>query len=603
MFFLYYKNTVVLQSLVYRLILPHFLYLMLRAIDAAGCSGCSPDPSREAYAFVFSGGDSPELGGLRAAAASIRLFDAHRDIVVATLEGALNARSQGLMAGLARAFGPWRTVSQPRLAAWDLLANQGCRGTMIKLSKRMDELDDLIGQADANSRARAAMWANITSMQAALAKANISKCVSKQLRGRADAARLCSNELVTRHRFTEEAAVGLRGRAEALQQRRSPSRHSFEAYERPLREIQMFGKFRVWSLWRLNYTRVLYMDTDVLVTHSLEPLWQTQLAPHEVIAATPTLERLSTLETEPSCAEWLATKKRAVARMPQVNAGLYLLRPTAQLEAAILGALMQPPKHYACGNGDQSALNSILGPHTRCASHVFNCYDPYFLLGSGSGHLTGERDARLRRRYAHQSVRSRLWWAALMEKRRNQSRVARSTRLPSLVRLNRSEIRLWGNSTGGAAAFRASCASYTCATLRDWDGSRTRCLEHLSARRLEGTRPTAAKAAPAATASHEMPEGEAHEQAPPLEGSPSSAGTGHEETRLDALIAASARRMHRLPTSPPPRPTPIVLHFMHTAKPWSDEHLPLRRSNYFFWLWHVIDEAAAAAIANNATFT
>lgn len=51
-------------------------------------------------------------------------------------------------------------------------------------------------------------------------------------------------------------------------------RYAFVDYERPLRELQMFAKFRVWSLWRLGLTRVLYFDTDVLVARSLEPLWR-----------------------------------------------------------------------------------------------------------------------------------------------------------------------------------------------------------------------------------------------------------------------------------------------------------------------------------------
>ena len=58
--------------------------LMRDALAASQCSGCLPDPSREAYAFVTWGSKKADgsLGGLRAAVASIRLHDTTRDIVV-----------------------------------------------------------------------------------------------------------------------------------------------------------------------------------------------------------------------------------------------------------------------------------------------------------------------------------------------------------------------------------------------------------------------------------------------------------------------------------------------------------------------------------------
>ena len=57
---------------------------MRDALAASQCSGCLPDPSREAYAFVTWGSKKADgsLGGLRAAVASIRLHDTTRDIVV-----------------------------------------------------------------------------------------------------------------------------------------------------------------------------------------------------------------------------------------------------------------------------------------------------------------------------------------------------------------------------------------------------------------------------------------------------------------------------------------------------------------------------------------
>ena len=39
---------------------------------------------------------------------------------------------------------------------------------------------------------------------------------------------------------------------------------------------------------------------------------------HEVIAASPTLERMVTLEDEPSCAEWLAGRNARTGKEPQV---------------------------------------------------------------------------------------------------------------------------------------------------------------------------------------------------------------------------------------------------------------------------------------------
>ena len=151
----------------------------------------------------------------------------------------------------------------------------------------------------------------------------------------------------------------------------------------------MFAKFRVWSLWRQGYTRVLYLDTDVLVARSLDAhLWSTTFEWHEAIAATPTLTDMRSLGDEPTCTEFMDSRKNR--RRVQFNAGMYLLRPSEALERAMVNALYKPPAviggGYPCGDGDQSAFNLLLARHARCLSHAFNCYDPYYLVGDGPRH-------------------------------------------------------------------------------------------------------------------------------------------------------------------------------------------------------------------------
>lgn len=150
---------------------------------------------------------------------------------------------------------------------------------------------------------------------------------------------------------------------------------------------------------------------------------------------------------------------------------------------------------------------------------------------------------------------------AWMQRTTAASDSIRGSSTPKDVRLNRTEIHLWAKTE--ETAFRDACRSYTCTVLRDAFGERTRCLQQH----------------PYALDRDELP------------GQLIGLATARYDISWHAMLRAA-----RGPR-PSPQPTPHVPHFVVGFKPWATHHLPLRLSNYFFWLWHAIDEYSAVRLA------
>ena len=140
---------------------------------------------------------------------------------------------------------------------------------------------------------------------------------------------------------------------------------------RSLEGLQMFTKLNVWSL--TDFTRVLYMDTDVMLTRSVERLWSLHFLPHEAAAAAPTLtkgHRSSPNHRVKRCEDYRSPRSRTY------NAGVFLARPNQGLYGAWLAALDNATWSFPCST-DQALFNVLMAAHhIRCIGHSFNCYDP-----------------------------------------------------------------------------------------------------------------------------------------------------------------------------------------------------------------------------------
>lgn len=272
-----------------------------------------------------------------------------------------------------------------------------------------------------------------------------------------------------------------------------------------------------WSVWTRNYSRVLYMDTDTLVTRPLDELWNTEFRLGQVAAAVPAigpshfgghLGMLTPTKCSPST---------------QFNSAVILLRPSPDVESALMRALTQGLRTPIDCKNEQQAFNRFFGGvHTRCLGHTYNCYDPTYLV-AGTDDATVKHDKMLLGgdRATAESVRD-----------------AERTLLASLQIRSGSDpsSTLWtqaANSHGYVS--NASCPTRRCALQRDASGRRSKCVETEQARA-------------------------GHEQSVP--------------SRLHAIgCNLSAMRWHEPPT---PRTTPRVIHFIADSKPWRCEHMACR---------------------------
>ena len=529
--------------------MPNFQELLLQrhrqamgaAVNASDCSGCHPDTQREAYALLWGGTvtnvtrypphPAAMLSGLRAAVRSIRRQDSMRTIILLVVDP--QARQFPPLVEMQQRFSPLRIELVAALHA-RTLPNKLCHKSM------------------------------------------------KRKTHQAGRVRLRSNHVLMRSNGTRAmepisttvAPEPINGSDDW----RGGVHSGYIASVRPLSVLQMFTKFRVWGLGALcgahgNFTRVLYMDTDVMVTRPLAPLWNLTFQRHEVAAGVLTLQNLGSLVREPSCASF---ERRAGANSPQLqlNAGVLLLRPTARIYAVLLAGLHMPI-NFDCSGGDQTAFNMLLVGHLRCVGHTFNCYDPYFLRGVAGAQLAAY-DAQL----IHREQAQQRW--------------------KHLDRLNNwSEVRRW-RALASSPSGGTECRSYTCAVLRDLHGGRTRCLD---TELQQGDRPkTKAQRHEAATmefrelrmgqamAEKAATERAAAERAAAVspDGDRPSLSTGYAGESDAALPALVGMRHGELPL-------PHIVHFMSGLKPWLEDNRHLRRNSRIFRMWATFDREAGGA--------
>ena len=108
----------------------------------------------------------------------------------------------------------------------------------------------------------------------------------------------------------------------------------------------MFNKFNVFGL--AKFARLLYLDTDVAVTKSLEQLWELVFQPHQFVAAAHTTG-------------WgLAICSKHNVFSP-FNAGVFLLRPSAGVYEVLKATMadLAMTKVVSCSNGDQMMWNRL----------------------------------------------------------------------------------------------------------------------------------------------------------------------------------------------------------------------------------------------------
>ena len=144
---------------------------------------------------------------------------------------------------------------------------------------------------------------------------------------------------------------------------------------RTLEMLQTFTKINLWSL--TDFTRVLYIDTDAMLTRSVETLWSLHFLPHEAMAAAPTLtkgHRNNPKYRVKRCEDYRSPRNR------KYNTGVFLARPNRGLYDAWLAALDNETWSFPCNN-EQALFNVLMATdHIRCIGHSFNCYDPKVVM-------------------------------------------------------------------------------------------------------------------------------------------------------------------------------------------------------------------------------
>ena len=135
----------------------------------------------------------------------------------------------------------------------------------------------------------------------------------------------------------------------------------------------------LWGLTR--WSRLLYLDIDLLAVRSLEPIWRLRIGVEGALVAASYAIRAKTYKgvAEASCG-LLRPGNLAY------NTGLVLLQPSTHLARALdLQMRLRWSKRYksACAS-DQTYFNTVFVGHTRCLAYSSNCRDPQFLNQSAA---------------------------------------------------------------------------------------------------------------------------------------------------------------------------------------------------------------------------
>ena len=305
-----------------------------QAILDSACVGCVPDMKHEAYALLTNarGVSSP---GLRVSLASIRMHDRVRPVVLMLLKSNRSDTTAipPALRSLARTF-DGQIIRVNPLNAWTL-PNVACRD---RRNKALHFLNVLL---NATLTDEASLSAVRTDLQMWSVRGKWSP------RQKAAFYDSCMPRL---KRLLDGGYDHLIGS--------DYSRQAYLAAVRPAQQLQMFSKFRVWQLHKRNFTRVLYLDTDVLVARSLEELWSTTFTPTQVMAASPALlSTYGSMTRQPSCSRFLGQLGRSkssvgpcVSACPRNRPLSLVLRPRAPIRPTVTVPSRDTCPHPADGH-------------------------------------------------------------------------------------------------------------------------------------------------------------------------------------------------------------------------------------------------------------
>ena len=129
--------------------------------------------------------------------------------------------------------------------------------------------------------------------------------------------------------------------------------------------LSVFSTFHAYNLTK--YSRILWLEADQLVMHSLEPLWRFPLTKTHTAAAASVL-------TQSCSAEYVDTNQKfTFAQARKYNTGVVLFTPSTTQFQALIKAIHNTK--YTCTDGSQTLWNTIMAKHTLCIHHSYNCID------------------------------------------------------------------------------------------------------------------------------------------------------------------------------------------------------------------------------------
>ena len=147
--------------------------------------------------------------------------------------------------------------------------------------------------------------------------------------------------------------------------------------------VYSYTKFALWNL--TAFSKVLYIDNDVLVTQPLEDLWATPLGTRNLAAAALAIKaRTFKGVSEPACNADGSIPKGTHSGRVKFNAGIHLIEPSAVLYQAIrqlIGGQWLYSFKTPC-TSDQRYWNILLASkRMHCWPLSANCRDPQFIAG------------------------------------------------------------------------------------------------------------------------------------------------------------------------------------------------------------------------------
>ena len=151
-----------------------------------------------------------------------------------------------------------------------------------------------------------------------------------------------------------------------------------------------YSKFGLWNLTR--WSRLMYLDIDLLVTRSLEPLWEARIGAGNAFVAASYAIKAKTGKNPVGGqkAEFPCNgKSRGWHQAIGYNTGLLLLQPSQIVAEAIFHEMKNSWRwsYKSPCRSDQTYFNILFDryvPLTRCFPYSANCRDPKFINSSSA---------------------------------------------------------------------------------------------------------------------------------------------------------------------------------------------------------------------------